>query len=301
MTHTTSLSHSLEFLTPIVDNWEFNKIPLTFGVSGPQGCGKTWLASSLESQLSLKYPHLKTITISTDDFYLKRSDQVKLNKNSDNVLLHGRGLPGTHDVHSLYNVLQRLINQDTNFKFPTYDKSKFGGEGDRAEEIAWTHIGEKAADIIIVEGWLNGFVPLNNDDEIESKIESSEYLKLYKKDDILEINHLLDEYVKIWELFDYGIVFDVKDLKWIEQWRIEQEHALIKTKGEGMTDEKISNFIQRYLAVYELYYADFVKVGIPNHRKINNIKLKGLLRNLRITLDEQRNVTDVKAFKCSSD
>ncbi|KAH3684119.1 hypothetical protein WICPIJ_004915 [Wickerhamomyces pijperi] len=301
MTLTASLSHALEFLSPIVESWEFNKIPLTLSVSGPQGSGKTWLSSHLTDQLSLKYPHLKTITISTDDFYERRSHQLKLNKNSDNVLLHGRGLPGTHDVDLLYNILQRLINQDTNFKIPVYDKSLFGGEGDRADQSLWTQIGDKPVDIIIVEGWFNGFIPLSNDDEIDAMIDSSDYLKLYKKDDLYEINHLLDEYLKIWELFDYGITIDVPDLKWIEQWRIEQEHALIASKHEGMTDDQVSKFIKRYLTVYELYYAHFVQVGIPNHRKIKNIKLKGIMRNLKLTLDQERNVTEVKAYKCSDD
>ncbi|KAH3670843.1 hypothetical protein WICMUC_004812 [Wickerhamomyces mucosus] len=296
MPHNTLYSafeHSTDFLNNIITKWDFSKIPLIVSISGPQGSGKTYVSTKIIQYISREYPQLKSIAVSTDDLYLKHSDQVKLSK-EDNVLLKGRGLPGTHDIESFYNILQKLINRDNNFEIPTYDKSKFQGEGDRADRENWIHIGEKPVDIIIVEGWFNGFTPLVNDDEIDLKVQASKILQDYNKQDLYEINSNLDLYQKIWELFDYSIFFNVDDLEWIKDWRIEQEHALIKIKGSGMSDDQVVDFIKRYLAVYELYYKDFTEIGLANYRKISNLKLKGLKRNLKLTLYKDRSVKQVE-------
>ena len=58
-------------------------------LSAPQGCGKTTLTHALRDQFASE--GLKCAVISLDDFYLPRSEQVKLAKNSGNELLKYRG------------------------------------------------------------------------------------------------------------------------------------------------------------------------------------------------------------------
>ena len=65
------------------------KRPICVGLSAPQGCGKTTLTHALRDQFASE--GLKCAVISLDDFYLPRSEQVKLAKNSGNELLKYRG------------------------------------------------------------------------------------------------------------------------------------------------------------------------------------------------------------------
>ena len=53
---------------------------------------------------------IRTAVVSYDDFYLKYEDQVKVTqKYSDNKLLAGRGVAGTHDMELGKTVLQQMI------------------------------------------------------------------------------------------------------------------------------------------------------------------------------------------------
>ena len=53
---------------------EFTHRPLILGLNGPQGAGKTTLARSLISRLKLE--QVNALSISIDDFYLTRTEQV---------------------------------------------------------------------------------------------------------------------------------------------------------------------------------------------------------------------------------
>ena len=115
-----TLTISIDFIDDQIQQYDFNE-PLIIGISGPQGSGKSYLTNQLYNYLQTKYhPNLKTIQFSMDDFYLCKSDQDKLNDSTENPLLKGRGLPGTHELSLLVDTFNKLINNYKQFKSHTW-------------------------------------------------------------------------------------------------------------------------------------------------------------------------------------
>lgn len=137
--------------------------PLFVGVQGPQGAGKTTAVRRVQHQLSTEC-ELSVVVISLDDFYLPHHSLVQLaSANPDNWLFQGRGLPGTHDIELAESVLNRLsqINDEYGvLELPSFDKSLFGGAGDRSPPGKGTLV-KSPVDVVILEGWCLGFYPLD--------------------------------------------------------------------------------------------------------------------------------------------
>ena len=53
-------------------------------------------------------------------FIYVKSDQDKLNDSTENPLLKGRGLPGTHELSLLVDTFNKLINNYKQFKSHTW-------------------------------------------------------------------------------------------------------------------------------------------------------------------------------------
>lgn len=49
-----------------------------------------------------------------------------------------------------------LMSAEGFIPFPRYDKSKFQGRGDRADQSTWPQV-EAPLDIVLFEGWMLGF------------------------------------------------------------------------------------------------------------------------------------------------
>lgn len=134
--------------------------PLFVGVQGPQGSGKTFLTSHLHKQLSTS-PHLLSVAVlSIDDLYLPHDGLASLARNhSQNRLLQGRGLPGTHDIelgNALLENIKKINGNSDELELPIFDKSLFGGEGDR---LPHGKVIRPPIDVFILEGWCVGFYP----------------------------------------------------------------------------------------------------------------------------------------------
>src|ERR1044072_2769334 len=110
------------------------------GICGPQGAGKSTLTKHLCSMAAEK--NLKTVSISIDDFYLTRAEQIQLSeRHPNNPYLQQRGYPGTHDVELGVQVLDDLkAGRPT--KIPRYDKSAALGKGDRAAPSDWLEVND---------------------------------------------------------------------------------------------------------------------------------------------------------------
>ncbi|KAI3406937.2 AOS1 [Candida oxycetoniae] len=260
---TTSLAASLGFVAKAIESHGFPSCltPLVVGVSGPQGSGKTYLTCQLTNQLRWNYPELNIIQFSIDDFYLTQTDQAVLTekaKKEGNKLLQGRGLPGTHDLPYLSRVLIQLVeNYKTRWlpvRIPCYDKAAHKGLGDRSAEKC--QLVEKPADVIICEGWFNGYMSLSPDQTrlryLTSPVDG--LLQKHKLFEIQDINEKLKSYIPIWKMFEYFIIIHTDTIDNVYKWRLEQEHTLISEKGEGMTDLQVIEFIDRYMPLYILYY-----------------------------------------------
>jgi D-glycerate 3-kinase len=290
-TSTTAIDASLNYLHESLSDLQSRPsphTPLIISVSGPQGSGKSYLSDLLSGAIKSKYA-LKTTVISLDDWYLSHEDQLELAKKG-NPLLKGRGLPGTHDFQTVKEFIEFIESgkeggdfHDKRLYVPRYDKSLYGGEGDRSKtEVEWIY--SESIDVIILEGWFLGFIPIDDQliDVEYTESEPTSVLRKYKIDDILEVNDYLKRYTPLWNLVDVSIFYSTDDITNVVRWRTEQEHELIKLKGEGMADEEIKKFLQRYMVVYELYYKNFVSRGIEGKR------------NLRINVESDRSVSSVE-------
>mmetsp|Transcript_873 Transcript_873/g.986 ORF Transcript_873/g.986 Transcript_873/m.986 type:complete len:300 (+) Transcript_873:1148-2047(+) len=294
----TTLTRSIEYLSPIIDSY-VRSVPekaLVIGISGPQGSGKSYLTNALGPQLRTLYPKLNIVLFLMDDLYLTHEDQLELTNRSrkymdDNKLLQGRGLPGTHDITLGTHLFSKLMDRSPQLatkeiSIPFYDKGAFNGEGDRSPHCNWNVV-QNPVDVIIFEGWFNGFQPLSFD-QLRVKYLTSDLdksvIQRHKMFHVEQVNANLKEYAKLWSLFDYFIYLETDSLKNVYNWRLEQEHYLKATTpaGTSMTDEEVIKFVDRYMPIYELYYDTMCSNGcVPKEG-----------HNLKLVIDAKRNILD---------
>lgn len=245
----------LKFILELKDHYSSESVdnrsqaPLKIAISGPQGSGKSTVAASLAKDL--RNQGLNVVIMSLDDFYITHSQQLK-KAASGNTLLQHRGLPGTHDLQLLNETLTKLTDQEP-AAIVQFDKSQFSGEGDRVKESEFINV-KPHYDIILLEGWCVGFRHLN-EEELQTvwSDESTKTIKRHKFEFIQEINEELAHYDPIWTSFDGFIHLDAHNINYVYQWRLQQEHAMIASKGSGMTDEQVGQFVDGYMPAYELY------------------------------------------------
>lgn len=247
--------------------------PLFVAVQGPQGSGKTFLTTRLQEALAASPHSLSVAVLSIDDLYLPHSQLAAVAQaNPHNRLLHGRGQPGTHDVKlgtQILSLLKRINEPEgsggtASVEIPQFDKSLFGGEGDRAESGT---VVRPPLDIVVLEGWCVGFYP-STSDEIERRWELPVqglgadffHARGFRKEDVLDVNERLKEYLDWWTLFDAFIQvwqtartfctaltsnLQIKPVEshpydYIYKWRLQQEHNMkARNGGKGMSDEQV--------------------------------------------------------------
>ena len=194
-----------------------NYPPLFVGVQGPQGSGKTFLTSRLRSLLAEPPYSLSVAILSIDDLYLPHAGLMALAETHPrNRLLHGRGQPGTHDVELGNEILKALkaINGGEGGRgpgqvaLPVFDKSLFGGEGDRAPRA---QVVQGPVDVVVLEGWCVGFYPVRRE-VVEARwcqpvpgLDDFDMQAFVSLEDVLEVNDLLTAYVEWWRAFDVFI------------------------------------------------------------------------------------------------
>jgi D-glycerate 3-kinase len=257
-------------------------------------------------------------TISLDDLYLRHEELVAIRKShSENALLYTRGQPGTHDENLAMPFFKSLQMDPLNGEFeenkvicyPSFDKSRFNGEGDRMPEENWEcRPKHPMLKVLIFEGWCVGFKPLANED-VESKWanvrsrwaeekvvtdanHAGDYekcvntLSLHKLSDIITINDNLRRYYETFmgpDQFHGFIHLTTENIANVYQWRIQQERHQIIQKGSGMTDIETIRFVRVYMPAYELYLDELQGKPFFEHDSSKT--------HLRITLDVNRNIT----------
>lgn len=218
---------------------------------------------------------LQTLVVSIDDFYLRHVDQLELAAaHPDNALVQVRGEPGTHDVSLLREVFGALSRGEPTL-IPQYDKGAFAGLGDRLPRESWIPVnqeGQAKVQVVLLEGWCVGFRSISAD-ALKAKWQgSSRTLHLHKLEDLNFINDQLRGYDAATDLFDAFIHIDAEDTEYVYDWRLEQEHHLIRERGTGMTDEQVVKFVDAYYPAYELF-ADGVRSGIFPDRPGHQLRL----------------------------
>eukprot|EP00208_Stichococcus_sp_RCC1054_P005537 CAMPEP_0206147512 /NCGR_PEP_ID=MMETSP1473-20131121/33672_1 /ASSEMBLY_ACC=CAM_ASM_001109 /TAXON_ID=1461547 /ORGANISM="Stichococcus sp, Strain RCC1054" /LENGTH=349 /DNA_ID=CAMNT_0053544469 /DNA_START=280 /DNA_END=1329 /DNA_ORIENTATION=- len=234
--------------------------PLVFGISAPQGSGKSTLVEQLVALL--KHTGVTAVDVSIDDFYLTFQDQQALAKsNPENDLVQVRGNAGSHDVELGHSTLQQLTSatsESSEVAIPRYDKSQQGGRGDRAPRDSWPVV-RGVVDVVLFEGWMLGFRPANDDNEVAAV-----------NPNLATVNQLLRRYVAQWDSFvDAWLVIKVADPKFVYTWRQEAETRMLAKGKRGMTEEQVRDFVNRYMPAYEAYlpslYASGPSTAKPGH------------------------------------
>jgi D-glycerate 3-kinase len=174
---------------------------------------------------------------------------------------------GTHDMHLAREFFTALKN-GTPVKIPQYDKSAYNGQGDRVPSSQWEEVnrpGHPKVQVIIFEGWSVGFRALVPEAverrQAASRTQSSATLWKHRLEDLLFVNEKLKEYDVMTNMFDAFIHIDALETVYVYDWRLEQEAALRREKGAGMTDEQVIKFIDGYYPAYELF-TDALRTGV---------------------------------------
>ncbi|KAF8420475.1 P-loop containing nucleoside triphosphate hydrolase protein [Tirmania nivea] len=219
------------------------RAPFFLGISGIQGAGKTTLTAHLHRALTSAPYHLRVLTLSIDDLYLTHSQLTALSSAHPlNPFLKHRGPPGTHDVRLGEQLLGKLAGQAPWVAEPAYDKSAHGGRGDRVPEELWRE--ERGPwDVVVLEGWCVGFIPVGRDELAriwgESKALGRGTLGKHRLEDLEWLDGQLQRYQALWRRFGALVQLDAQELEYVYEWRIQQEHDLIKRKGAGMSDDQL--------------------------------------------------------------
>lgn len=244
----------------LVDQWFYNlasdiashhnnkKAPVTIGINGAQGSGKTTLTDLLVLLLNKKF-HLHAVGLSIDDFYLTKQERKNLARDIHPLFIT-RGVPGTHDVKLASNTISQLVQGVTNIAIPRFDKAS----DDRYPKQQWEVIREKV-DVVIFEGWCVGAKPQETEqltapiNALEEEHDPQGIWRTY-------VNQKLStDYPPLFDLIDYWIMFKAPSFDCVLSWRLEQEKKLndILLIGDNttMNDEDIFFFIQHYQRLTE--------------------------------------------------
>lgn len=210
--------------------------PFIQGILGGQGTGK----STLGAMLTLILAHLgyRTVSLSLDDLYKTHRDRVALRQQDPRLIW--RGPPGTHDVDLGLTVLKKLRqpNLPQPVAIPRFDKSAYGGAGDRTQpEII------HAVDIVLFEGWFVGVRPIEPTqfDAARPPIETQSDREFAR-----DINARLHEYLPLWEQIDRLILLYPDDYRRSLAWRKDAEHDMIAIGQSGMQDAEIEEFVKYF-------------------------------------------------------
>ena len=235
-----SLSLLWEIWLPLAFYWIALRLelqrPLIVGILGGQGTGKTTLGAIASVILgSLGYTSL---SLSLDDLYKTYSERQQL-KLLDPRLLW-RGPPGTHDIHLGIAVLDQLrkAHRTTPVLVPRFDKSLWGGEGDRVTPETVHKV-----DIVLFEGWFVGVPP------VDDHVFESPPPPINTPGDRLfavEMNHKLRDYLPLWERIDRLMVLYPQDYRYSKQWRNEAEEKMKASGKSGKTQQEIEEFVEYF-------------------------------------------------------
>jgi D-glycerate 3-kinase len=230
--------------------------PLVVGLQAPQGSGKTTLTRHVLSCLPAL--GLRGASVSIDDFYLTRGEQLALAAaNPGNPYLEHRGYPGTHDVTLGERTLAalRALGPDAagrQVRVPAYDKSAHGGRGDRAPEPEWPVV-TGPLDIVFVEGWMLGFSPVPHLGSGLVLPHRSPDVAIQDLTPLAAPNRALAAYDRWHQLIDAWVVLRALDPSFVVAWRVDAEEAARRAGRATLDRAAIDDYVRRFLPAYRLY------------------------------------------------
>ena len=224
--------------------------PITVGISGAQGSGKTTFARFLSKWLGRRM-QLSAVCISLDDVYLTKARRRRLSRRA-HPLLATRGVPGTHDLPLARRVLDALTHPGAARKVavPVFDKAT----DDRAPEQDWRRV-DAPADVVLFEGWCLGARPQAPESlrDPVNELEASEDSNAAWRTGVNE--RLRTDYAELFARLNLLIMLRIPSFERVLEWRSLQEDKLRErllagprgdAKPPGMSDAEIARFVQHY-------------------------------------------------------
>ncbi len=271
-------------LIPAIKTGLKQDTPLILALNGCQGSGKSTLAAYLKARLHIA--DLDVLTLSLDDFYLGKAERQAL-ATSAHPLFATRGVPGTHDLPIMRDVLTALAEGDKNIRIPRFDKAR----DDRLPQSQWTTL-KQIPDVVIMEGWCWG----------AQAVEACTLVKpinaLERKEDAEgiwrnRVNEFLREYEQLYPLMNAWLMLQAPAFDCVQRWRSEQEQKLIaRLKKSGtsipesvMDDAAIARFIAHYQRLTESLLTDLptradVVWRLDAQRQITHMQARGMFQSL---------------------
>ncbi|MDK1286045.1 kinase [Pseudoalteromonas umbrosa] len=216
--------------------------PICIAVSGCQGSGKSTLSAYFVAYLKSQGKLAESVSI--DDFYHSTAKRQVLASRYSPLFLT-RGAPGTHDIQRAIDVINDF-KQSKPLVLPRFDKAA----DEPYPEDSWTSV-TSPLDVLVFEGWCLGVPPQPHDllksscNQFESQQDAE---RLYRS----QVNDFLSkDYQMLFSLFDNLVFLNGQSFEYVYQWRLEQEQKLIASRGKGMGEQQVYEFIQSYQRLTE--------------------------------------------------
>lgn len=257
--------------------------PLVIGMGGVQGCGKTVFTTVLSHVLYKAYDK-KTIVLSIDDFYKTRTEREHMARDVHPMFMT-RGVPGTHDLALINNILDRLSDLKAGevMRLPCFDKST----DERKHVKDWQEV-EGPIDVILCEGWCVGMpeqkqsieAPINRlEQEMDDQGVWRQRVNQYLEEDYKKLFKRIE--LMLWmQAPNYDVVYDWRN----KQERLLEEH-LLDIHGEGLNKIDLTVMSNEELRSFMQYYERLTK----HMMSVMPDKVDVLLK-----LDEKQSVTKVQ-------
>ncbi|MCB1646473.1 MAG: HAD hydrolase family protein, partial [Pseudomonadales bacterium] len=218
--------------------------PLLVGINGAQGSGKSTTVSFLKLLLERQFGK-RTVTLSLDDFYLTRTERVRLSRDIHPLFIT-RGVPGTHDIDLASGIVSALksCSEAKPCLLPVFDKST----DDRKPADEWTRV-TQPPDIILFEGWcynapLQGVVQLNESvNTLEKNEDPDGRWRSYIYEQLQHYHEVL------FDQTDFFLFISIPDFSKVAEWRGLQEQKLAARNPQAsavMDEAALNRFIQHY-------------------------------------------------------
>jgi D-glycerate 3-kinase len=240
-------------LTEFSENYRASQAVQIIGINGSQGSGKSTLGDYFCSMVEERHD-VAAVCLSMDDFYLTRSQRIKLAKDIHPLLVN-RGLPGTHDIKLAISTINSLISGQDETLITRFDKST----DDRCDISAYDKVSGPVG-LIILEGWCFGARPAP-EESLDTAINLFE--KQTDPDGICRrhVNKALSgDYQELFAIVDRMVMLLAPSFDVVFQWRLEQEQKMIaqlkKAKpgvsgSRVMSEQQIFEYIQNFQRITE--------------------------------------------------
>ncbi len=253
--------------------------PFFIGINGCQGSGKSTLSAYISQYLSSTHS-LNVVVMSLDDFYLGKKARNKLAQNV-HPLLKTRGVPGTHNIQLLKEVLAQLKEYKSPISIPKFNKAT----DDPYPETNWQFI-NSPADIVILEGWCWG-VPAQEKAQLNEAINPLEKQQDSKGVWRSYVNQQLEKhYQPLYQLIDYWVALQAPSFDYVYRWRLEQEQKLAeKLESTGKNLELSAVMDAEQILAFIQYFQRLTEHGI---------KTLALFADTTLLLDKNRHIQGIQ-------